>query len=127
MRFGSDHDPLSTGDSSQACEEAVLAADIPSLDSVVGASNLRSLRVNGSIASKLVSILIDSGSTHYFIHPKIVENLKLMVEQVSPFRVYVGNSNVTNDYANLTMDFSSENKDVTLQGNVTTSQAVSLE
>ncbi|VFQ99726.1 unnamed protein product [Cuscuta campestris] len=46
-----DHDPLSTGDSSQPCKEAVLAVDIPSLDSLVGASNLHSLRVNGSIVS----------------------------------------------------------------------------
>lgn len=45
----------------------------------------------GTLGSASVNILIDTGSTHNFLHPRIAERLKLVLHPIKPFRVYVGN------------------------------------
>lgn len=43
------------------------------------------------IESVPVSVLVDTGSSHDFLHPRIAERLRLPLTAVRPFRVYVGN------------------------------------
>ncbi|VFR00018.1 unnamed protein product [Cuscuta campestris] len=75
-------DPLDT---------AVIEADISSMHSLSGSPSPRSLRLAGMVHNGAVQVLLDSGSTHNFIHPTAAERLALPLHPVSPFRVYVGN------------------------------------
>lgn len=36
-------------------------------------------------------ILVDTGSTHNFVHPSVAEKIQLPLMAIRPFRVYVGN------------------------------------
>ncbi|KAH6800199.1 hypothetical protein C2S52_000663 [Perilla frutescens var. hirtella] len=45
----------------------------------------------GKNGGQWIQVLIDSGSTHNFLKPEVAERLKIPIESVSPFRVYVGN------------------------------------
>ncbi|VFQ83690.1 unnamed protein product [Cuscuta campestris] len=38
-----------------------------------------------------IIVLLDSGSTHNFVHPMVAERLSLVLHPVSPFQFYVGN------------------------------------
>ncbi|VFQ76597.1 unnamed protein product [Cuscuta campestris] len=70
---------------------AVITGDVSSIHSMSGSPNPRSLKLAGSVNDKAVQVLLDSGSTHNFIHPGVAECLSLVLHPVSPFRVYVGN------------------------------------
>ncbi|VFQ88166.1 unnamed protein product [Cuscuta campestris] len=72
-------------------DDTVLSADVSSLHSLAGVTMPRSLRLSGMIASAVVDVLIDGGSTHNFIHPSVVEKSKLPIMEVPAFWVYVGN------------------------------------
>ncbi|VFQ84128.1 unnamed protein product [Cuscuta campestris] len=69
----------------------VVTADVSSLHTMAGANHPRALNLLGSIAGYSVRVLVDGGSTHYFIHPHVVERLQLPITPVRSFRVYVGN------------------------------------
>jgi len=69
----------------------VVGADISSLNSMAGTSTPRSLRFTGTISGVPVLVLVDGGSSHNFIHPDVVEKLKIEVDTVPVFRVHVGN------------------------------------
>ncbi|VFQ69512.1 unnamed protein product [Cuscuta campestris] len=69
----------------------LLSGDISSILSLAGSPSPRSLKVAGSVHNNAVQVLLDSGSTHNFIHPSVAERLALVIHPVSPFRVYVGN------------------------------------
>ncbi|VFQ63645.1 unnamed protein product [Cuscuta campestris] len=56
-----------------------------------GSPSPRSLKLAGSVHGTAVQVLLDSGSTHNFIHPGVAERLALVLHPVTPFRVYVGN------------------------------------
>lgn len=71
--------------------ENIVGADISSLNSLAGTSTPRSLRLKGLIRGMVVEVLVDGGSSHNFIHPDVVKKLKLEVETVAAFKVYVGN------------------------------------
>lgn len=43
------------------------------------------------IGASIVRILVDTGSSHNFLHPKAAEKLALPLRQIRPFWVYVGN------------------------------------
>ena len=43
------------------------------------------------IGTAEVRILVDTGSSHDFLHPRVAERLALPLQKVRPFRVYVGN------------------------------------
>lgn len=45
----------------------------------------------GMIGTTEVRILVDTGSSHDFLRPRIAEQMALPLQQVRPFRVYVGN------------------------------------
>ncbi|VFR02789.1 unnamed protein product [Cuscuta campestris] len=91
-------------------DDTVISADVSSLHSLAGVSAPRSLRLSGMLSEVVVDVLIDSGSTHNFIQPSIVEKLRLSVREVAPFRVYVGNG------ASLVCTHQCCNLDILLQG-----------
>ncbi|VFQ72886.1 unnamed protein product [Cuscuta campestris] len=91
-------------------DDTVISADVSSLHSLAGVSAPRSLRLSGMLSEVVVDVLIDSGSTHNFIQPSIVEKLRLSVREVAPFRVYVGND------ASLVCTHQCCNIDILLQG-----------
>ncbi|GJY90839.1 hypothetical protein Tco_0506035 [Tanacetum coccineum] len=51
----------------------------------------RSLQLLGTVGTGKVHILIDNGSTHNFVHPGVVERMKLPVKNTKLFKVYIGN------------------------------------
>ncbi|KAJ0895862.1 putative nucleotidyltransferase, Ribonuclease H [Helianthus annuus] len=56
-----------------------------------GLSSPQALRVTGYINNQPVQVLIDSGSTHNIVQPRIVSFLKLPHQNVTEFSVMVGN------------------------------------
>ncbi|VFQ83661.1 unnamed protein product [Cuscuta campestris] len=69
----------------------VILGDISIMHSLAGSPSLRSLKVSGFVNSAVVQVLLDSGSTHNFIHPSVAERLALLLHPVTLFRVYVSN------------------------------------
>lgn len=58
---------------------------------LLGSPSTRTLRVTGRIQQMEVSILIDSGSSHNILQPRVASFLQLNVESINPFDVFVGN------------------------------------
>nr|GEX68440.1 hypothetical protein [Tanacetum cinerariifolium] len=56
-----------------------------------GSGNMKTLRITGSLNGLQVTVLIDSGSTHNVIQPRIAEFLGLPVLATPAFPVMVGN------------------------------------
>ncbi|XP_076922178.1 uncharacterized protein LOC143583878 [Bidens hawaiensis] len=56
-----------------------------------GMSSIQTLRVTGYINGTPVTVLIDCGSTHNIIQPRIAANLHLDTKPLNPFVVMVGN------------------------------------
>nr|GMD73853.1 Transposon Ty3-G Gag-Pol polyprotein [Ipomoea batatas] len=84
-------DPLLQEDTIMHGQDDIISGDISSLNSLAGPGNPRSLKLLGEVNGQKLQILIDSGSTHNFMQPKIAEQLQLHALKVTPFRVYVGN------------------------------------
>ena len=90
--------------------------------------------MQGYIRGQPVSILIDGGSTHNFVHHRVVMTLGLTTTMTSPLRITVGNGDelqcqqtcshvelktlgpVLTDYTTLTMKFMAVGHLVELQG-----------
>lgn len=51
----------------------------------------RTLRAHGTIQGLQVTTLVDSGSSHNIIQPRVAEFLKLPIEAFTPFSITVGN------------------------------------
>lgn len=62
-----------------------------SINSIVGLTNLQTLKLLGHIGEGEVIVMIDSGATHNFISLKIVEKLGVPVKESSGFGVSLGN------------------------------------
>ncbi|KAK4389794.1 hypothetical protein Sango_2316400 [Sesamum angolense] len=62
-----------------------------SLDALSGSPSPRTLRLRGSVCSFPVTILVDSGSSHNIIQPRIAHHLRLALQPLAPFDVLVGN------------------------------------
>jgi len=62
-----------------------------SLLALLGHSTPETLRMKGTINDLHVSILIDRGSTHNFLHHRVATALKLPTQDIVPLRVTVGN------------------------------------
>lgn len=58
---------------------------------IMGPSSSQTLCTKGMIRELVVSVLIDSGSSHNIIQPRIAEFLGLPVVAIKPFSVFVGN------------------------------------
>ncbi|VFR00859.1 unnamed protein product [Cuscuta campestris] len=78
-------------DSPPEVDDAVILVDVSSLHSLAGSPSPRALKLVGSVNNQEVNVLLDSGSTHNFVHPAVAERLALVLHPVPPFRVYVGN------------------------------------
>nr|GMD32851.1 Transposon Ty3-G Gag-Pol polyprotein [Ipomoea batatas] len=72
-------------------DEEVISGDVSVLNTMIGPGSPRSLQLTGNIKSSSCLVLIDSGSTHNFITPAIVERLQLPTKSITPFQVYIGN------------------------------------
>ncbi|VFQ64465.1 unnamed protein product [Cuscuta campestris] len=90
----------------------LLSCDISSILSLAGSPSPRSLKVAGSVHNNAVQVLLDSGSTHNFIHPSVAERLALVLHPVTPFRVYVGHGD------SLCCSYSCPQTPLLLQGNL---------
>ncbi|XP_042032533.1 uncharacterized protein LOC121779292 [Salvia splendens] len=75
----------------QPQDEELITEDISHLHSLTGGNRSVPFQVEGDLGVTRVRILIDTGSTHNFVHSRFAENLKLQLSSIRPFRVYVGN------------------------------------
>ncbi|XP_011078981.1 uncharacterized protein LOC105162605 [Sesamum indicum] len=62
-----------------------------SIDAVSGMQSPRTLRLTVYIQGRPVSVLVDSGSSHNILQPRIAQLLDLKVHLIVPFSVLVGN------------------------------------
>ncbi|XP_042002546.1 uncharacterized protein LOC121751819 [Salvia splendens] len=72
-------------------DEELITEDISHLHSLTGGNRSVPFQVVGEIGVTKVRILIDTGSTHNFLHSRFAETLRLQLYRIRPFRVYVGN------------------------------------
>ncbi|VFQ73826.1 unnamed protein product [Cuscuta campestris] len=113
LLMGPDHDDDSLDDGSGIPpDDDLITADISSLNSLAGNPSPRALKLAGTVHGSLVQVLLDSGSTHNFIHPGVAERLHLPLQPIPPFRVYVGNGD------SLRCSHSCPQTSLSLQGNV---------
>lgn len=62
-----------------------------SLHAITGPGTSRTMRVSGSLHNQELVILIDSGSTHNFVDPVVVQKAKLLVDSSHTLAVTVAN------------------------------------
>lgn len=65
-----------------------------SLHALAGVSASDTFRLYGLISSARITILVDSGSTHNFVQPRVAKFLNLPMEDTMALRVMVGNGSV---------------------------------
>ena len=82
-------DPVETTEDDSTDE--VITADLSHLMAFEGGRQSKSLTLSGTIDTEPVEVLIDTGSSHDFLHPRVAEKLRLPLTEIRPFRVYVGN------------------------------------
>ena len=70
-------------------KEIVSDEPIISLNALAGISSPQTLKIRGFLKHRPVVVLIDSGSTHNFIHQKIAETTHCFVRAVSNFQVQI--------------------------------------
>eukprot|EP00253_Pinus_taeda_P017311 PITA_17311 len=70
-------------------KDNVLDKPVISLHALVGISSPQTLKIRGFIKRRPVVVLIDSGSTHNFIHQRVVEAVHYFVRAVSNFQVQI--------------------------------------
>lgn len=67
-----------------------------SVQAMNGSGGTGTLKLQGAIQGKPVTILVDSGSTHNFISQNLVKQLHLKVSPCTPFKVTVANGDELN-------------------------------
>lgn len=75
----------------ESVPEEVITADLSHLMAMDGRRHSKSITLSGTIDSEPVEVLIDTGSSHDFLHPRITEKFRLPLTAIRPFRAYVGN------------------------------------
>ena len=70
-------------------KDNVLDEPVISLHALAGISSPQTLKIRGFIKHCAVVVLIDSGSTHNFIHQKFAEAVHCFVRAVSNFQVQI--------------------------------------
>lgn len=58
---------------------------------LVGGSSPKSLKLQGTIGSHTLQILVDSGATLNFIHPKWIDVLNITLDTSKFFDIFIGN------------------------------------
>lgn len=83
--------PLEEPEATKEDNQQDMASDEPmiSLHALAGISSPQTLKIRGFLKHRPVIVLIDSGSTHNFIHQKIVEAAHCYVHAVSNFQVQI--------------------------------------
>nr|GEV56381.1 reverse transcriptase domain-containing protein [Tanacetum cinerariifolium] len=71
-------------------DDAMETGNISILNSMVGHDSPRSLQLWGTIGAGKVHILIDNGSAHNFMQPRVVKRMQLPISGTKPFKVYIG-------------------------------------
>lgn len=71
---GEDEDEEQSSDTGDDLK-AVITTDLSHLHALAGGSKSRPFNVIGTIGTTTISILIDTGSNHDFLHPRIAEQL----------------------------------------------------
>ncbi|XP_042029888.1 uncharacterized protein LOC121776789 [Salvia splendens] len=71
--------------------DTIIAADLSHLHALAGGTKARPFNVVGTIGKTTMGILIDTGSTHNFLHPRVAKELQLALTPIRPFPVYVDN------------------------------------
>jgi hypothetical protein len=62
-----------------------------SLHALSGISAPQTLKIKGYIKHRPIAVLIDSGSTHNFIHYRLAEEIHCFVRPVSNFQILIAN------------------------------------
>ena len=83
-------------DCEETSEEGVVVqkeedSPVISLHALFGTTGYNTMRMQGQIRNQLVNILIDSGSTHNFVDPKVIKNAGIKLQPVNSFTVTVAN------------------------------------
>lgn len=87
--MGADEDGVDVESSEE--EPEIVTADISHMYSLDGSSRASSLELRGVLGKTDVFILVDTGSTHNFVHPTVAEKSSIPLTTIRPFHVYVGN------------------------------------
>ncbi|KAL1555793.1 hypothetical protein AAHA92_11493 [Salvia divinorum] len=90
--------------------DEVITADLSHLHALDGKGSSKPFMVQGNVGRTAVQVLIDTGATLDFLHPRIAERLQLELTPIRPFRVLVGNG------ASLLCTHISRGTKLTLQG-----------
>ncbi|XP_047979333.1 uncharacterized protein LOC125221252 [Salvia hispanica] len=90
--------------------DEVITADLSHLHALDGKGSSKPFMVQGSVGQTAVQVLIDTGATLDFLHPRIAEKLQLELTPIRPFRVLVGNG------ASLLCNHISRGTKLTMQG-----------
>lgn len=72
----------------------VESEDVSIQNSLVSHGSSRSFHLIRTIHDSEVKVLIDSGSTHNFVLPTFVKRLKLQVQTIKAFKVYIGSGDL---------------------------------
>ena len=67
-----------------------------SCNALAGITTRQTLKIEGHIKKKRVIVLIDSGSTHYFIHCKVAKELNCFLYPAPKCQVMVANGGTIN-------------------------------
>lgn len=78
-----------TLEASEVLEDTVEGVEL-SLNSVVGLSEPRTLKLKGVVHGLDVVVLIDCGATHNFISTSLVEAIQIPIQETSQYRVVIG-------------------------------------
>ena len=77
--------------SGQITEDEIITDDLSHLHALDGRGSSKPFIVQGTVGATPVRVLIDTGATLDFLHPRIAEKLQLELTPIRPFRVLVGN------------------------------------
>eukprot|EP00253_Pinus_taeda_P019183 PITA_19183 len=80
-----EHEPLEEDNR----QDIVSDEPVISLHALAGISSPQTLKIRGFIKHRPVVVLIDTGSTHNFIHQKVAETVHFFVQVVSNFQVQI--------------------------------------
>ncbi|XP_042067228.1 uncharacterized protein LOC121810533 [Salvia splendens] len=84
-------DPHEVSAGEQLPGEELITADLSHLHALDGRGSSKPFIVQGTLGDSTVRVLIDTGATLDFLHPRIAERLQLELTPIRPFRVLVGN------------------------------------
>lgn len=91
MGFDDEEEEEPNAHESQTPTSEVITTDLSHVYSMDGRPRTPALEFQGFLSTAEVSILVDTGSSHNFVHPRIAEKIKLPLTAIRSFHVYVGN------------------------------------